>query len=109
AGGALDGAVDAPRGGDHVLVADGECGRPGWAVGIVAAVGIVRLGSERAGGAVATTGPVAVAHSSAQMVRWVKVTSSRMSSRGSTPRPGPSGTIIVPPFDSNGVVMSRVK
>src|SRR5690606_30257626 len=54
-------------------------------------------------------GQVGSAHCSVRMVREETVTSSRTSGSGTTPSPGPSGTIIVPPRESNGVVRSVVK
>src|SRR5690606_39952702 len=49
-------------------------------------------------------GQVGRLHCSVRMVRREIVTSSSTSGSGSTPSPGPSGTIIVPPRESNGVV-----
>ena len=49
------------------------------------------------------------AHGSERSVRTVRVICSSTSGRGSTPSPGPSGTIMVPPRDSNGSVRSVSK
>ena len=74
---------DAARGGQDVVVGDGQVGAGGG-----------RGGSEVSVGA---------------QVRRLMVTSSRTSGSGSTPRPGPSGTIMVPSRTSNGGVRSVVE